>query len=430
MLSWNSLSLQKRTVFSSLLVGLVYAIFYQNFGYEDTWFGLSARWLIGTVHFGFLFAWPELWKKNYRQASLQFVIGASASLGIMLIGEALPESGRSIYGIVLTVLPTMALMLLLKLTQLQGKQALTTSTILKTVAVGTFLYVSYFELPTLMFGYALADTLQPLNLALRAPLFLLFMYKLAGGRSLKEMVLPSSPSTARFLTVFLLSWAGLLLCLFNLSGTFWSRFDTYGSVDTMYIMANSVQTLQLILMILALAYLATQSLVNWHTNIQKPLGWLYLLSFVPLVNFYSLSKLVYHKEAAWSSAEKWVAYLENERTRFASAVFILSILLSVASIAFEMALNSRLTEGTLYISLIASCLTVATLYALYRGWGSFWPVAGAYLLLYAGLLAAAGDVHLGILVSAATMRLISLLIYYKAINPAANKALEQQLVAA
>ena len=394
--------------------------------------GIDENFWVFALFFGALMAWSELWKKDFKGAIIQFF--ATASIYLLLNGySALLPEPLNILHTLLNVVPFTFIMLYLKIAFAQGVWRLNRKTTIQILLSALFISASFSYSLILLFGYSVyGDYFLLLSAFAQAPLFYLIFYRISEGKEWQDLFRVKTISKSRFVSLFLLTWSLLLVCLIRLNSVIpsfqpimFSNPDIEGQMHVLVAGINA--SFYIALTILALGYLCSRLLISWHFSIKKPLGWLYALSFVPLVNILTVILLLRQKPDSWNNANRWHEHLEAERNKIATGLIVLTIIGSVASLVMTTLTNSQIPESSLYNSLIASALSAFTMYALYKGWASYWAIVAVYVVLYSSLLAMDDSISPQLIVTSVIARCLGFLIYYEAIKPTANKHLKEEL---
>lgn len=396
--------------------------------------GVSLHIWIIALFFGAVMAWAEVWKKNLKSALLQFLATTAAFLVLKAYSALLPPPISTLLGI-LSFMPFTFFMFYMKTALAQGTWHLSRRVTLQVLLSALVFNVAFYHFPVLLLGHEyFASFFTGFTSFLHAPLFYLIAYRLAAGKEWQDLFFIKAVSKKRFVILFSCCWLLLLVSLVRLSSVIPNMGHTFDlgmeAHDQIIMLTNDVLTcLYYAFTVLALCSLCSRLLASWHAVIMRPLGWPYLLSFVPVLNLFTITYLLRLKPDSWSSTTRWQEHLEAERNKLATGVVILSMLGSFASIVFDTITNNYVPASSLYNSLFISALTAFSVFALYRG-GSFWAVMLVYIAIYGLILSIEAYSNAQMVTTFLIVRLLGMFIYYEALKPSANRHLQEQLAMA
>ena len=436
-LDLHQLPFKWKVILSSAITG---TILYLGMGYtndlpehERNFLEIDIQVWVWGLYYGLMLAWSEVWKKDIKSAFIHFAIGIGLYLPLYGSTTLLSAPVNSAINFALHLIPFVPILTFIKLVLAQGKAAISRK-MLTEVYLSRFIgSIVLLYIPALLLGELMmyANT-RSLLYFIDAPVFYLIFYRISEGKEWKNLIQVNTISKVKFVVLFFASWSALLLSFFRFPDWINLHIRMLNREDTSSFLLEVFSCLHLPLAMLTLGYLCIKLLACWHFTIKKPLGWLYLLSFVPLVNIFTIAKLVKDKNAdSWGASTVWLEYLEDGRKKFATNLVVLTIVGSLIYVVYAMDRPKFYQEeDNLYISLMASTLSVINIYAFYKGWLKFWMIATAYALLYALFLSMDVPIDLESVAVSLTTHCLGLLIYYEAIRPSANKTLQQQLMAA
>ena len=435
-LDLHQLPFKWKVILSSAITGI---ILYLGMGYtmdlpdyERNFLEIDLQVWVWGLYYGFMLAWSDVWKKDIKRAFILFVIGFGLTLLLYGYTTLLSEPVNNAINIALDVVPLVPILIFIKLVFAQGKAAISRKMITEVYLSRFVGNILLFYLPALLLG-ELNFTSSPhiIRYFIDAPVFYLIFYRINEGKEWKNLIQVKEISKLKFCVLFFTCWSALMLSLVRLTYWMYIYIRNFKKENTYLFLIEIIECLHLPLTILVLSYVCIRLLKCWHFTIKRPLGWLYLLSFLPLVNIFTIAKLVKNKQdGSWRASPIGMEYLEDERKKFAINLMAFIIAGSLIYAVYTMSGLFYQEEDNPYISLMSSTLSVIHIYAFYKGWVKFWMIGAIYALLYALFLAAEPPVDPVLVIVSLTTHCLGLLIYYEAIKPSANKPLQhQQLMA-
>lgn len=437
---FQNLPLKWKVTLSSSAAGLILYLYSQFLQLDDVRFlgvGIGA-WEWG-LFMGCMMAWSELWSRDIKKASVLFLAGMGSYLLVYGYRPLLPEPLEVMVEYYAIFFPHVVVLLFIKIAIEKGKAALKLKVVAEVLIAGIIFKILYSYFPKLIFENGFADispTASQLYYSfLYSPLFYWMFFRMQQELEWKSLVPVKEISRLKFTLSYLLCWSLLLFGIYK----FISSINSYDyllspkaweGIFLSITISNLVDFFYMGLSLLALAYCCTKLLASWYLTIKKPLGWLYLFSFAPLLNIFTITYLLLQKPYQWGTSIIWQEFLEDERRKFATRLVAFILLGSFISFLFVAFTNEQVQAGSLYISLLNAIISTAAVYALYKGWTSFFTVAAAYSLLHGLLLVVDPQISPIWIIISIILRCLTLLICYQAIKPSANKPLQQQLMAA